>query len=245
MSAPTAHRETRGDTTADLLRSNAVALVSTVLAVALAAVVLFVLPQEREVRSLGIFIFKLLPFVFAATAIATVDRAVIDRFAVKALLLVAAYLGFFLYLVPKITFNRESFEDLYAILLITAPYVILTLVLAYRLGGGPPGKTFRLAIALLLLMISGLEDLAYFTVNDDPSWPDPFPETWDWVSHITVRIGRAPTREDIIVVASLHVVAALAVLFLPFDRMWRALRRRVGLDRDAAAADADEPVGSA
>lgn len=200
-----------------VLRENAVSLVSFSIAAALAAYIVLVLPPDREVKSLGIFLFKLLPFIFASVAIATVQREWFIRWQLHYLLIAAAFLGFFCYLVPKIIFHRSEFAELYYILLITTPYVILTLVLAFRMGGGSSEQTFRLAIALLLLMVSGLEDLAFFTVNFDPSWP-PLPEVWDWVTHIAVRIGHPPTRNEIVLFAIGHVILALFVLYFPFGR---------------------------
>lgn len=200
-----------------VLRENAVALVSFGIAAALALYILLVLPPDREVKSLGIFLFKLLPFIFASLAIATVQRAWLIRWQMHYLLVAAAFLGFFCYLVPKIIFHRQEFAELYYVLLVTTPYVILALVLSFRMGGGASGPTFRLAIALLLLMVSGLEDLAFFTVNYDPSWY-PLPEVWDWVTHIAVRIGHPPTRNEIVVFAIVHVLLALFVLYFPFER---------------------------
>ena len=203
----------------DKLRENAVSFVSFVIAAILAGVILFVLPQEREVRNLGIFLFKLLPFIFASLAIASVKRDMLQNKYLQFLLIVGSYIFFFAYLIPKIIFHSDVFVDLYNVLLITAPYIILCFVLIYRLGGANGNQTFRLAMALLLIMVSGIEDLAYFTVNYDPTWN--LPERWDWVTHIAVRIGHAPTRNEIIVFAIVHFILAFCVLVLPFEKLQR------------------------
>ena len=203
------------------LRENIIALVSFIIAAVLAGVIIFVLPQDREVKSLGIFLFKLLPFLFASLAIASVKRDVLQNIYLKYLLIIGSYLLFFTYLIPKIIFHRGEFEELYYILLITAPYIILCLVLTFRLGGANGGQTLRLAFALLLIMVSGIEDLAYFTVNFDPNW-GPLPEVWDWVTHIAVRIGRPPTRNDIVISVIIHFILAVGVLVLPFGRLLRS-----------------------
>ena len=200
------------------LRENFVSLFSFIIAAVFASIIVFFLPRDREVKSLGIFLFKLLPFVFASLSIATIKREIFLKYDLHYLLIIGSFLGFFCYLVPKIIFHRQEFADLYYILLITTPYVILSLTLAYRIGGGSSEKTFRLAIAMLLLMISGIEDLAFFTVNYDPAWP-PLPEVWDWVSHITVRIGHPPTRNEIVVFAIVHIILALMVLYVPFGKI--------------------------
>lgn len=205
------------------LRENIVSLTSFIIAVILAGIILFVLPQEREVRNLGILLFKLLPFIFASLAIASVKRDVLQNAYLKYILIIGSYLAFFTYLIPKIIFHRGVFEELYYILLITAPYIILCLVLTFRLGGANGGQTFRLAIALLLIMVSGIEDLAYFTVNFDPNW-GPLPEVWDWVTHIAVRIGHPPTRNEIVVFAIVHFILAFGVLVLPFSRLQKYVK---------------------
>ena len=105
----------------DKLRENAVSFVSFVIAAILAGVILFVLPQEREVRNLGIFLFKLLPFIFASLAIASVKRDMLQNKYLQFLLIVGSYLFFFAYLIPKIIFHSDVFVDLYNVLPITAP----------------------------------------------------------------------------------------------------------------------------
>ena len=149
----------------DKARENIVSLVSFIIAVILAAIILFVLPQEREVRNLGIFLFKLLPFIFASLAIASVKRDVLQNKYFQYLLIIGSYLAFFTYLIPKIVFHRGVFQDLYNVLLITAPYIILCFVLAYRLGGANGNQTFRLAIAMLLIMVSGIVFLIFSAVE--------------------------------------------------------------------------------
>lgn len=208
-----------------LVRENLVSMLSFIVAVILTGIVIFVLPPDREVKSLGIFLFKLLPFIFASVAIATIQREMLLKYDFQYLIIIGSFLVFFCYLVPKIIFHRREFEELYYVLLITTPYIILALTLAYRIGGASSEKTIRLAIALLLLMISGIEDLAFFTVNYDPTWP-PLPEVWDWVSHITVRLGHPPTRNEIIVFASAHIILALMVLYLPFGKIVQRVKSR-------------------
>jgi hypothetical protein len=117
-------------------------------------------------------------------------------------------------------------------MLTAAPFVILALTLTFRLGGGRPATTARLAAAMLLLMLSGLEDLAFLLVNPhtDPRWT-PIPEVWTWASHIEVFIGHPPTKYEAYAFITVHVLLAVAVLFLPgrvVSAPWRRLRRGPG-----------------
>jgi hypothetical protein len=208
-------------------------LIFAALAVAAAAFVWFGLPHDREVKSLGLFLVKLLPFVFAAEAVARLDVDWAKRLRLPLLLVPPAFLVFFLYFVPKIFFfggveagTRESFYALYYHVLTLTPLIILSLVLAYRLGGGTAATVRRLAYGMLLLMLSGMEDFAFLTVNNhtDPAYAT-IPEVWDWASHITVFIGHPPTKYEAYAFIIVHVLLALAVFFSP-QRWWDSLAGR-------------------
>lgn len=56
---------------------------------------IFALPPDREVKSLAIFLFKLLPFALAAIAIALFDPAVLGRLNGIKILLIYACFGLF------------------------------------------------------------------------------------------------------------------------------------------------------
>lgn len=204
----------------DIIKSNRVSILFFILAACTAAIIIFVLPQDREVKSLGIFLFKLLPFIFASLSLATVTRDMLKHQATQYFSITFCFLVFFTLIVPKIFFHAEVFEDLYQVMLITTPFLILCFVFIYRLGGANGRQGFRLSTALLLIMISGIEDLAYFTVNSDPSFAN-MPEVWDWVTHLAVRIGHSPTKNDIIISVIVHFSLAIAVLALPFNGLER------------------------
>ncbi|KUL34517.1 hypothetical protein [Actinoplanes awajinensis] len=209
------------------LRRNAAVLVLAALAAGCAAIIWFVMPHDREVKSLGIFLFKLLPFVFATEALARLDVAFFRKYQLVRVLVPASFVVFFLYFVPKIFFYAEDHPTLYYHVLVLTPLIILSLTMAYRLGGGTPGNTRRIAAAMLLIMVSGAEDLAYLTVNNhtDPEWAT-IPETWTWASHIKVFLGHYPSKMEAYVFIAVHVVLALFVLAAPtrwFERLnpWR------------------------
>ena len=46
------------------------------------------------------------------------------------------------------------------------PFIILTIALMMRLGGAARSTVLRMAAALMLIQLSGIEDLAFLTVND-------------------------------------------------------------------------------
>ncbi|MBN6050669.1 hypothetical protein JYK22_01885, partial [Nonomuraea sp. RK-328] len=203
------------------------------LAAAAAAFVWFGLPHDREVKSLGVFLVKLLPFVFATEAVARLDVEWAKRIRLVLWTVPVAFLVYFLYFVPKIFFyggvevgSREAFYGLYYHVLTVTPFLIMAMALAFRLGGGSPGVVRRLAYGMLLLMLSGLEDFAFLTVNDhtDPQWAT-IPDVWDWASHMTVFLGHPPTKYEAYAFIIVHVVLALAVFFSP-QRWWDALRLR-------------------
>ncbi|NUR82554.1 MAG: hypothetical protein HOY71_00545 [Nonomuraea sp.] len=208
-------------------------LIFVALAVAAAAFIWFGLPHDRQVKSLGIFLVKLLPFVFATEAVARLDVEWAKRIRLVLWSVPLAFLGSFLYFVPKIFFyggvevgSREAFYGLYYHVLTVTPFLIMAMVLAFRLGGGSPAPVRRLSYGMLLLMLSGLEDFAFLTVNDhtDPAYAT-IPEVWDWASHMTVFLGHPPTKYEAYAFIAVHVVLALAVFFSP-QRWWDSLRLR-------------------
>ena len=195
-------------------------------AAAAAAVVWLALPREREVGSVWELLAKLVPFVLATEAIARMDGDLVRRRWLARIALPAAFLVFFCWFVPKIFYYNEQFDRLYFYVLTLTPFVILSLALAYRLGGGAPGEVRRVAYASLLLMLSGVEDLAFLVLSphtDPRFWP--IPEVWSWASHMTVFLGHPPTKAEAFAFIAVHLVLAGLVLFLPGRAVAGLLRR--------------------
>ncbi|MEU6886001.1 hypothetical protein ABZ918_12425 [Streptomyces viridosporus] len=207
------------------VRRNAPFLVLAALAAVFAGIVWFAMPHDREVKSLGILLFKLVPFVFATEAIARLDPVWAQRIRLQ-MVIPVCFLVYFLYFVPKIFFVAENHPELYYYVLTLTPFVILSLVLSFRIGGGAAHLVRRLSYAMILLMLSGLEDLAFLTVNEhtDPAWQT-IPEVWTWASHMTVRLGHPASKYEAFAFIAVHVVLALLVLFAP--RRWFAPLARV------------------
>ncbi|MEU5508162.1 MULTISPECIES: hypothetical protein [Streptomyces] len=209
-------------------RRNAPFLVLAALAAVFAGIVWFAMPHDREVKSLGILLFKLVPFVLATEAIAQLDPVWAQRIRLH-LVVPVCFLVYFCYFVPKIFFVAENHPELYYYILTLTPFVILSLVLAFRIGGGAAHLVRRLSYAMILLMLSGLEDLAFLTVNDhtDPAWQT-IPEVWTWASHITVFLGHPASKYEAYAFITVHVLLALFLLFAPtrwFAPLARAVRR--------------------
>jgi len=200
-----------------------------VAAVAGAVVVWLALPREREVGSVWELLAKLVPFVLATEAIARLDGDLARRRWLARLALPAAFLVFFCWFVPKIFYYNEQFDRLYYYVLTLTPFVVLSLALAYRLGGGTSGEVRRVAYASLLLMLSGLEDLAFLILSphtDPRFWP--IPEVWTWASHMTVFLGHPPTKAEAFAFITVHVALAGLVLLLPGRAVAWLLRRGRG-----------------
>jgi hypothetical protein len=221
-----------------VLRANRTAVMLLGGAAALTLAILIVAPPQREVTSLWAFLIKLVPFVLAAEGIARLDldarwRSIVARIAVP-----ASFVVFFCYFIPKIFFYLDDFPEVYVRVLALTPFVILSLVMAFRLGGGSAELVRRLAYSLLLLMVSGLEDLAFLTVNNhtDPEWSS-IPDRWTWASHMKVRLGHYPTKYEAFAFIALHVVAAAVVLFWPARRS-----QRRALERELASLEETSPA---
>jgi hypothetical protein len=215
---------------ASFWRDNRVTLLAGALAVALAGLVRFVIPYEREITSLWMLLVKLTPQLTACVAVAWLDVAWARRLRLHLVALPAIFLGFLCYFVPK-TFmtaldmvdGTAAFEDLYLHVIVFVPFMIVGLALSYRLGGGSREGVLRIGAATTVLQMSGLEDLVAVTMN---SRLNGIPEVWDWAHHMTVRLGHVATRNEAYAFIAAHVLLAVLVLFVP-GRAVRALGRRL------------------
>lgn len=217
-------------TSSSFWRDNRVALPLGVLAVALAALVRFVIPYEQEITSLWILLVKLTPQLAALACVAWLDVAWARRLRLHLVALPAIFLAFLGYFVPA-TFmtaldmvdGTAEFEDLYLHVVVFVPFIMIALALAYRVGGGSREGVLRVGAAMTILQMSGLEDLVAVLLN---SRLDGIPEVWDWAHHITVRLGHVATRNEAYAFIAVHVVLAVLVLAVP-RRLFAALGRRL------------------
>jgi hypothetical protein len=208
-------------------RANAVTLAATAVALVLAGIVWKTQPHTQAISSIWVFLFKLTPFAAASIGVAWLDIGWARRLRLNVIGIPVSFLVVFCVFVPRSFFYaRQPGEENYYTILTMIPFIILALSFAYRLGGGSRGTTLRLAFAMLLFQLSGLEDLAYLTLN--PKRPPNFtsiPEVWDWAAHINVFLGHSATKEQAFAFIAVHVILALLVLFLPARAVTAAYRR--------------------
>lgn len=212
------------------LAANRVTLVAGAVTLALAAFVYFGMPHSRDIAHLGEFLAKLTPFVSASIAIGWLHVGWAQRLRLHLILPPLCFVAFFAYFVPKVFYYANlgaDFGQLYYTMLILVPFIILALVLMLRLGGASRATVLRMAAALLLIQLSGIEDLAFLTVNDlSGTSYDPIPEVWDWADHMTVRLGHPASKHEAYAFIATHLTVAVLVLALP-GRWFRALGRRL------------------
>ncbi|GAA3545616.1 hypothetical protein GCM10022419_027340 [Nonomuraea rosea] len=215
--------------TSSFWRDNRVTLLAGAAAVALTALVRFVIPYEQEITSLWMLLVKLTPQIAACVAVAWLDVAWARRLRLHLVALPAIFLAFLCYFVPQ-TFmtamdmrdGTAKFEDLYLHVVVFVPFLIIALVLCYRLGGGSREGVLRVGAAATILQMSGLEDLMAVLMN---SRLNGVPELWDWATHMTVRLGHPATRTEAYAFIVVHVVLAVLVLALPRSVPGRLLAR--------------------
>jgi len=216
-------------TTGSFWRENRATLLLGTLAILLAAMVRFVIPYEREITSVWMLLVKLTPQITACVAIAWLNVAWARRLRLHLVALPAIFLAFLCYFVPK-TFitamdmadGSAVFEDLYLHVVVFVPFLLIALVLAYRIGGGSREGVLRTGAAMTILQMSGLEDLMAVSMNRRL---DGIPELWDWAHHMTVRLGHPATRNEAYAFIAVHVVLAVLTLALP-RRFLTAISRR-------------------
>ncbi|WP_085909090.1 hypothetical protein [Kiloniella majae] len=217
-------------------RSTKWSILFGIFAVLLGGYAILFLPSDREVKSLGIFVFKLTPFFLAALAISLFDPDLFKRLRVTVPIAYFCFAVFFFFYVPKMFFDI-AFRDagnVYYMTLLMVPFLILSFALMFRMGGGSTGTVLRITIGLLILMLSGIEDLAFLTLNPHEigSKYNPIPEVWSWASHMKVRIGHYPTKNEAFVFIGVHVVLATIIAFYHF-RWLQPIGRYLGVYENA------------
>lgn len=184
-----------------------------VVAVIAAAAVHELVPNDVE--NLGSFLFALVPFVLAAEAVARFPESWRRVWWVPAALATTTFVmvmgGFAPLMFGSMVDN--DFDRFYGQMRILVVFLILALVLGLRLGGATAGQVRRAAYASLLVMLSGLEDLMFQVWRGQD-----IPDTWDWAEHMTVRLGHVASQNEAFVFIGVHLVLALAVLFVPWRR---------------------------
>lgn len=208
-------------------------LLPMVLASVLAAYIYLAMPHERDLRSVGILLFKLTPFFLASLGIAWFPKKAPPWF--KAVLVFATLFPLLGFLVPReLNLVTEGyllghsmnptddlapliamFAEFYTVMAILVPYAILMTAFAYRCGGGSAAYTLKIAWAGILLTLSGFEDVMFWIANAR----GPFPDTAPWASHVTIFLGRTATRTEFYAFIAVHFVLIAILFALPLDRL--------------------------
>jgi hypothetical protein len=184
-----------------------------------------VLPPDRTLHGLADFVLKVTPLICAVAAIAVLPRS---RGWVVALPL-ASFLLYFAY-IDSASFiqvdrlvraaqaggEQSEFAAYYRFSIFTNAFVVLSGVLAFRTGGASTAQVIKLGGAGILLLLSGANDLTMWAMYD---WPGGArPDVFDWASHVSIFLGRAPHLTDMLVFAAVHLGLIIVLLRLPLDR---------------------------
>lgn len=197
-----------------------------------AAVIWFVMPRNSELSSIWQLLFKIGVFTLISAAIAYFP----NEFRGRALLACVPFVGFLAYILPRISYYGFFVGDILAdeklsgefytyLYLLLYPGIILSLCLAFRMGGGSIGDTLKISLIGQLLIFSGFLDIMWPLVN-----PVGLPETI-YGQHIKVFFGRFVTYQEATYFCLAHIPLLLILIWLPLDR-W--------LDRTSSSATVAE-----
>jgi hypothetical protein len=188
------------------------------------AVIWLFLPHNSDIDSIWLMLFKISVFLLICLGIAFFP----NHFRHRYLLVCLPFLSFLGYVLPRISylgfFGGEILTDemmtgeLYTFLyLLLYPGIILTVCLAYRMGGGSPGNTLKIALNGVILIFSGFLDILWPLVN-----PVEIPAVLP-AQHIKIVLGHFATYEEAVWFALFHIPVLIAVNLLPLDRWLRYL----------------------
>jgi hypothetical protein len=186
-------------------------------------------PHQREIESVWELAVKLLTFACLCCAIAFFP-GVSGRY------YWSLYLpfGFFVaYIFPRIGYfyfvdveKAEAGSFYTHQFLLSYPGIVLTVAAAYRLGGGSPGRSLKIAVSGVLIIFSGLLDIMWWLVN-----PVEIPDTID-APHITILTGGPISYGATILFVLAHIPIIVGINLLPLDR-WLGRLLGVGQSRES------------
>ncbi|SFW58446.1 hypothetical protein [Amycolatopsis australiensis] len=202
-------------------------LVAAVPAVVTTLLIMVVLPPDQTLDNIGDWAFKLCPFVFAVLTVSLFPRG---RFGPA--LIVFAVFGYMSYLDTELVMRVQAFarsadgdfQPVYQFELFVTTFIVLFGLLAYRLGGGRTANVLKVGIASILVVISGVNDLTFWALND--VWAaGSKPTELKWASHMIVFLGGPPSVPAAVAFMAVHLALAAIVVALPVGR-WVSLRVR-------------------
>jgi|GEM_PF-1838431 len=170
--------------------------------------------NTKEIENLFIFLIKLTPYFFGLLAIACLPVEKFNKL-LCILLILLNFACIFCYFIPRLFyfFLNPDWDRYYLKTQMLVPFIILSLLLSYRLGGGKIKDVIILGVNSILFMLSGIEDLCYFLVNRLD-----IPKEWSWPSHMIVRLGKIPTKNEAFVFIGVHFFLILLIFFLAYSK---------------------------
>ncbi len=184
----------------------------------------FFMPHSSAIESVWQMSFKIFAFMLIILSI-----SFFPTFKNAYLLLILPSLIFLGYLIPRISYfgfsgaaskgDAIASGEFYTILyLLLFPAILMTVTLAYRLGGGASGKTFKVAFSGVILLFSGFLDLLWPIANGLP-----IPEKLIYAHHVAVFLGPDPSYKATIVFALFHLPLLLILILLPLDKYFNRM----------------------
>jgi hypothetical protein len=190
--------------------------------------IMVVLPPDQTLDNVGDWAFKLCPFLFAVLTVALFPRV---KYAPA--LIVFAVFVYMSYLDTELVMrvqafaraaatDDDAFGPVYQFELFVTTFIVLFALLAYRLGGGRTANVLKAGVASILVVISGVNDLTFWALNDVWSAGSK-PAELKWASHMIVFLGGPPSVPAAVAFMAVHLVLAAVVVALPVGR-WVSVR---------------------
>jgi hypothetical protein len=197
-------------------------LLPTIPAAVITLLVMVVLPPDQTLDNLGEWLFKISPFAFAVVAV-----ALFPQVRVAPALIGLGVFGYMSFVDTEMVLRIQeygrtaeaegSFQPVYQFELFVTTFIVLFALLAYRLGGARTASVLKVGVASILVVVSGLNDLTFWALNDVWS-AGARPDELAWASHIVVFVGGPPSVATAVVFLLVHLVLAGLVLAMPVTR---------------------------
>jgi hypothetical protein len=204
-------------------------LVAAVPAVVTTLLIMVILPPDQTLDNVGDWAFKLCPFLFAVLTVSLFPRVKYGP-----ALIVFAVFVYMSYLDTELVMRVQAFQPVYQFELFVTTFIVLFALLAYRLGGGRTVNVLKAGVASILVVISGVNDLTFWALND--VWAaGTKPTELKWASHMIVFLGGPPSVPAAVAFMAVHLVLAAIVVALPVGR-W--VNRALGVTAPASPTEA-------
>jgi len=203
------------------IKNLVISIVCFLIAASLTAFIVKWDQHALEIANIGVFFFKLLPFVFGLAAICFFPFDDIKNVPLKLLLVLSTFGFFFCYGMAKAIFlfvGKVPYQEFYLLLQLLTPTFILSLALALRCGGMTAKDVAIFGTITIIFMISGIEDLTsqWIRIAIVPGYI--VPEQWAWANHMTVFLGRVPSKNEAYVFIAIHFVLMAIILYFAYTK---------------------------